>query len=132
MPYALASRPQMFVPVTQHERACENAIIGHFGASGGGGVHTPITMFPHVLIAASAQHATGAVLEKPGLGGAAVQVIVPHVTVAAAVPAVPAEVPAAAEPVPATPDIPPLPAAALVPAVTAPVPLAAAAVPAIA
>jgi hypothetical protein len=132
MPYALASMPHVFVAMTQHVRACENATIGQPGAGGGGGVQVPITMLPQVFVAAS-QHATGGVFDRPGFGGAATQVTPPQVTVAAGAPAVPAAVPAVAVPVPATPvpattDVPPLTAAVpVVPAVTVAVPPAAAA-----
>jgi hypothetical protein len=123
----------VFVAITQQVRACENATIGQFGASGGGGVHLPLTILPHVIVAAS-QHATGGVIDKPGFGAAAVHVTVPQVTAAAGAPAAPAGAPAVAVPVPATPvpavtEAPPLPAAgpAVVPAVRAGVPLTAAA-----
>jgi hypothetical protein len=126
MPYAVASMPHVFVAGTQQVRAVENAIIMHSGASGGGGVHTPLTMLPHCIDAVS-QHATGGVFDNPAFATAATHIIPPHITGAAdPVPAV-APVPAAA-PVPATVDVPQLPAAvAVVPAVTAVVPLAAAA-----
>jgi hypothetical protein len=125
--------PHVCVAGTQQVRAVENAIIGQFGASGGGGVHVPLTMLPQMPITWSAQHATGGVLDKPGFGAAGEQVIVPQVTVAAGAPAVPVPavpvpavpVPAVPVPVPAAAEMPPLPAAE-VPAVSAGVPAAAA------
>jgi hypothetical protein len=69
-----------------------------FGAGGGTGVHVPETMKPHVLMASSAQHAIGVILEMLGLAGGAVHVAVPHAT-------------------PLAPDEPPLPLPPLVPPV---------------
>lgn len=130
MPYALASMPQMFVAVMQHVRAVENENM-QFGASGGGGVQVPATLLPHSFVAAFAQHATGGVFDKPGLGGAGKQVAVPHVTGAAGLPAALAPVPAVvwvvpAAPVPAAPGAPPLPVAVVPAAGSVPPPPAAA------
>jgi hypothetical protein len=81
IPNAVASMPQMFVAVTQQGLACEKAVIGHFGASGAGGVQVPLTTKPHLLVAASRQHDIGVTM-KPGIAWGGMQVAVPQVNVA--------------------------------------------------
>ena len=100
MPYAVASMPQTLLAVTQHGVAVENAVIGQLGAGGAGGVHVPLTLKPHWLVAALTQQASGV---TPKFVPGAVQVFDPHVT-----PALPPPPPAAA-PLPALgADEPPL------------------------
>jgi hypothetical protein len=107
MAYAVASMPQTLLAVTQHVAAVENAVIMQLGADGAGGVHVPLTLKPHWLVAAFTQQATGV---TPKLGAGAVHVIEPHVTTA---------------------PPPPLPAAAPVPALGADEPALLAELPAV-
>jgi hypothetical protein len=78
IPNAVASMPQMFDAITQQGLACEKAVIGHFGASGAGGVQVPLTTKPHLLVAASRQHDIGVTM-KPGIAWGGMQVAVPQV-----------------------------------------------------
>jgi hypothetical protein len=63
---------------------------GQRGSFAGGAVHAAAVPVPQVLVAAFAQH--GAAAARPGImlaSGLAAQTAVPHITLAAAVPAAP-------------------------------------------
>jgi hypothetical protein len=90
MARAVASTPQVLVGTMQQAvEALPKAIIGHFGAGGGGGVQTPESTTPHTASAWSEQQTGGGVISA-GLGWSGGQVLVPHVTLAAATPPLPA------------------------------------------